>query len=195
MRNQNYYILCCGIVALWLLFLVLRGFVTKKPFLMSERWVTMVISLSFFGFSVLNALTGHAMLRWFFPVLFIVLGVILLFRPRGYVAYGVTDKSLRDGLLASLAKLNLNYEETPAGLLLPETGADLQVTTRSWWKTGCLKTNRREFDTLLTDIAKGMNEYYRSSPEQNMNMRYSIGMIAALILYILAAVWLLFFDS
>jgi hypothetical protein len=193
--NPNCFICSYGIIAIWLLYLVLRGFVTKKPFLMSERWGIMVVSLSFLAFSLSNALIGHGMLRWVFPILFIVLAAIPWFQQRAYVAYGVTDTSLRQGLLSSLAKLNLNYEETPTGLLLPVTGADLQVTTRSWWKTGCLKTNRREFDTLLGDIAKGMNEYYRSSPEQNMNMRYSIGMIAALILYILAAVWLLFFDS
>jgi hypothetical protein len=193
--NANYFICSCGIVALWLLFLVLRGFITKKPFLMSERWGIMVVSLCFLAFSLLNALTSHGMLRWFFPVLWIVLAAIPWFQPRAYVAYGVTDTSLREGLLSSLAKLNLNYEETPTGLLVPETGADLQVRNSSWWKTGSLKMNHRKFDTLLGDIAKGMNEYYRSSPERNMNMRYSIGMIAALILYILAAVWLLFFDS
>jgi hypothetical protein len=194
--DPNYSFLgAVGIIALWLLFLALRGFVTRKPFLIAERWVVTIPMSSFFAVSLLNALTGHGMLRWFFPVIFIVLIAIPWFRPRAYVVYGVTTASLREAILASLTNLNITYEETPTGLRLATTGADLEVTgPRSWWKTGNLKMKQREFDALLRDIAKGMDEYYQSGAATPMNMGYSVVLVAAVILYVVCAAGILFFD-
>ena len=47
--------------------------------------------------------------------------------------FPVTGVSLQDGLLASLAKLGLPYEQTLFGIRLPSVGAHLRVSMPSWW--------------------------------------------------------------
>lgn len=89
---------------------------------------------------------------------------------RGYAAFGVTDTSFREGLLHSLRKLNLPYEETFSGVKLPTLGADLQVNIQSWAGTAELKVKERQFGTVLSDLVKEMNEYYQSSVGSQVNL-------------------------
>lgn len=151
----------------------LRGIATKKPFVISSRWPLGLVLLGFapsilqpFLFPTLRLGDDSGMLAllpWLTPVIFIVLAVFMCFTLRGYMAFAVTDASFREGLLASLKKLDLPHEETLAALRLPSVGADLQVAVQSWIGIGQLKMKQRKFGGLLKDISKGMNEYYQSS--------------------------------
>ena len=187
MNPEHFVLVLFGIFGVWNLFITVRGLVTKKPFLISDRLNKAIYILPPFAIILVYALTGAGMLRWIFPVVFAFLGIILWFRPRGYLAYGVTEASLKGGLLASLKKLNVTYEETPEGLRLPTIGADLKITSpRSWWRlTGSLNMNQREFDGLLGDIAKEMSAYYQTGAVTAMNRRYMIEFVAWLVFFIL----------
>lgn len=159
-----------GCMALFFLVIGLRGIIFKKPFLISARWLFILVLLGFspglFQFAWLPKLSdGPGMLialRWLIPAMFIVILIFLYLTLRGYTAFGVTDKSFREGLLYSLRKLNLPHEETLAALRLPTIGADLQASVQSWMGTGQVKMKQRQFSTVLSDIVKGMNEYYQS---------------------------------
>ncbi len=153
-----------------LLVIGLRGIVFKKPFLISARWLFILVLLGFspglFQFLWFPKFSGGPgmllALGWLIPVMFIVILIFLYLTLRGYTAFGVTDKSFREGLLYSLRKLNLPHEETLAALRLPTIGADLQVSAQSWMGTGQVKMKQRQFGTVLRDIVNGMNEYYQS---------------------------------
>ena len=100
----------------------------------------------------------------------IVGDIFMYLTLRGYMAFGVTDISLREGLVASLEKLNLPYEEKLAAVRLPIIGADLQVAAQSWIGTGQLKMKQRHVSVVLGDIVRGMNEYYQSGTVSKTNL-------------------------
>jgi hypothetical protein len=77
------------------------------------------------------------------------------------LAFGVTDASFREGLLAVLAELQLPHEESLSVLRLPSVGTDLQVAVAAWMGTGQIKVKRGGQRGLLAKIAKGTNGYYR----------------------------------
>jgi hypothetical protein len=163
----------CGVAALLFFAVGLRGIVTKKPFLFSARWLFALVLLAFvpgflqpFVFQVPQVGDEPGMLAvlpWLNPIMVAVLAVFMWFTLRGYLAFAVTDASFREGLLASLKKLELPHEERLAALHLPSVGADLQVAVQSWMGTGQVKAKQRRFNSLLGDIVRGMNEYYQSS--------------------------------
>ena len=155
-------------MALFFLVIGLRGIVLKKPFLISARWLFILVLLGFspgmFQFAWLPKFSGGPgmllALGWLIPVMFIVILVFLYLTLRGYTAFGVTDKSFRDGLLYSLSKLNLPHEETLATLRLPTIGADLQVSAQSWMGTGQVKMKQRQFRYSI----KGHRERHERVP-------------------------------
>ncbi len=162
-----------GVMALFFFSIGLRGIVTRKPFLISARWLLALVLLAFapgilqpflFPIPRLGDQAGAlALLPWLNPIMLTVLAVFLWITLRGYMAFAVTDSSFREGLLAALKKLDLPHEETLASIRLPSIGADLQVAVHSWIGTGQLKVKQSQFRGVLGDIVKGMNEYYQSA--------------------------------
>ncbi len=189
-----------GTMALFFLVIGLRGVVTKKPFLISARWLLFLILLGF-GPGMLQAASlptsgdgsgTLTVLRWMIPTVLIVVVAFLSFAMRGYIAFGVTDVSFREGLLASLKKLNLDHEETMSFLRLPTIGADLQVAVQSWIGTAEIKMKQRQFRRLLVDIVNNMNEYYQNSSISKMNLTSCIFyVVMGVLLLVLAGVFLL----
>jgi hypothetical protein len=106
-------------------------------------------------------------------IVFLTVIMVILARclPLGYSAYGVTDASFRDGLVASLTSLNLTHDETSTGLRLLTIGADLRAKApESRWRAGFFDMKQPGFDRLLCEIATGINEYYRSGGRLEVNM-------------------------
>ena len=155
-----------GIFALFFFLIGLRGILTKRPFLVSNRWILAILFVSLGpGILLPIFLPGAApfIIKWLNPVMFTVLLVMMCFVLRGYVAYAVTDTSFRDALLASLQKLELPYEETLSTIRLTSVEVDLQVSVQSWMGSGQLKIKQRGQGSLLAKIADAMNEYFRIS--------------------------------
>ena len=167
-----------GVMALFFLAVGLRGIVFRKPFVISSRWFLALVLLGFSP-SLLLAMplfgpshsSGQlAIIQWLTPAMLLVVAVFLYFTLRGYTAFGVTDVSFREALMASLKRLDLPYEETLSTLRLPTIGADLQVAIQSWIGTGQLKMKQREFNRVLSDIVRCMNEHYQSGAASNINL-------------------------
>ncbi len=167
-----------GVMALFFLAIGLRGIVSKKPFVISSRWFLILVLLGFspsilmtIPFSGQSDGSGQlAVVQWLIPIILLVVLIFLYFTLKGYTALGITDVSFREALVASLKRLDLPYEETLAMVRLATIGADLQVAVQSWIGTGQLKMKQRQFNKVLSDIVRGMNEYYQSGSISKMNL-------------------------
>jgi hypothetical protein len=154
-----------GLTGLFFCGLGLWGIVTRKPFLMSARWP---YGLALLGLAPVLTLpfedgTGDLrLLNWLNALLVICGFVFIWLTTGGYLAFGITDDSFREALLAALHKLGLPHEERVGCIRLPSIGADLKVAVQSGVGTAQLRVRQRQFGQLLRDIVEGMNDYYRT---------------------------------
>ncbi len=165
---QIYFIMIpiiCGIVGGFFLVIGLRGIITKRPFLVSSRWLLLAISLAFLpGISMIFFPDSIPfILKWLNPIIFTVVFVTMCFTLQGYTTFGITDASFREALLAALQKLQLPYEEMLSSIRLTSIEADLQVSVQSWVGSGMIKIKQRKHRSQLTEIVAAMNEHFRRS--------------------------------
>ncbi len=167
-----------GLMASFFLVVGLRGWISNKPFVISSRWLLIMVLLAVSpGMLQSLGLTRPVgepgaliALHLLLPIMLVVILIFLYFTLRGYTAFGVTDTSFREALLYSLKKLGLPYEETLSAIRLPTQGADLQVAVQAWIGTAQLKMKQRQFGAVLKDIVNGMNEYYQSGAVSKVNL-------------------------
>lgn len=180
----------------------LRGLLTRKPFVVSFRlriaaWAILMGHLFFMflylsggGSKTPGAVVGDAAVLVFWTILVIFISPVLW---SGLSVYGATDASFRAGLLVSLTKLNLTYEENSTGLRLPTIKKDLVLTAPgTMWKAGSVDMKQRDYQGVLRDIAKGMNEYYRS--EAVIEVKSECFWLRALLAVLLAVITGLIFS-
>ena len=154
-----------GITAVFFLVIGLRGIITKRPFLVSSRWLLLVIFLAFLpGISMIFwPVSMPFIIKWLNPIIFTVALVTMYFTLPGYTIFGITDTSFREALLAALQKLQLPYEEVLSSIRLTSIEADLQVSVQSWVGSGMIKIKQREHRSQLTEIVAAMNDHFRRS--------------------------------
>ena len=180
MVNSDFYItifsimvpIWFGIFAAFFFVIGLRGVLTKRPFLLSSRWLLLVMFIGLVPAILIPVfLPGDSpfIIKWLNPAIFTLLLVMMCFALKGYAAYAITDTSFRDSLLTSLQKLELPYEETISTIRLTSAEVDLQVSVQSWMGAGQIKVKQRGHNSLLTEIATTMNEHFRvSSADTNL---------------------------
>ena len=153
-----------GIMAIFFFGTGIRAILTKRPFLVSNRWLLSMMFVVFipmifrFAQRPLDGIMG-----WTNPILFGTILVMMWYQLKGYVAYAVTDTSFREALVAALQKLQLPYEESLSVVRLTSVDADLQVAVQSWMGTGTIKVKQREHRAVLREIVTAMNDYFRTS--------------------------------
>ncbi|RKU17709.1 hypothetical protein C6503_10530 [Candidatus Poribacteria bacterium] len=154
-----------GITAVFFLIIGLRGIITKRPFLVSSRWLLLVIFLAFLpGISMIFwPASMPFVIKWLNPIIFTVVLVTMYFTLPGYTVFGITDTSFREALLAALQKLQLPYDEVLSSIRLTSIEADLQVSVQSWVGSGIIKIKQRKHRPQLTEIVTAMNEHFRTS--------------------------------
>ena len=186
-----------GIMAILSLAVGMRGLLTKRPFLLSNRWFLATI-LVVFAPSILliflplfsNDPSSLGPMNWLIALVggsLLLVIPVLWFSLKGYAAHGVTDASFREALLAALEKRQLPYEEKLSAIRLTSIEADLQVIVQSWMGTGLIKVKQRAHRSHLKEIVKAMNEYFSAS-SVSINMRSSIFQLAAGIFEVLIAI-------
>ena len=103
-----------GIAAIFFLVIGLRGILTKRPFLISQRWFLSIMFAVFIPTilqSFLLRFPGDLhLMSWLNPLLFGLILLMMCYQMRGYTAYAVTDTSFREALIKVLQKLQLPYE-------------------------------------------------------------------------------------
>ena len=161
-----------GIAAIFFLTVGLRGILTKRPFLISQRWFLSIMCAIIIPTILLPSLLsfpGDSFMRWGSPLMFGFILLMMCYQMRGYAAYAVTDTSFREALLEVLQKLQLPYEESLSLIRLTSIEADLQVSVQGWLGTGLIKVKQRAHRSVLREIVNAMNEYFRiSSVPTNM---------------------------
>ena len=162
-----------GMMAIFFLVVGLRAILTKRPFLMSQRWLLSIMFVAIVPTILLPFLLSFPsdfnFMSWLHPLLFGVILLMMCYQMRGYVAYAVTDTSFREALVEALQKLQLPYEESVSLVRLTSIEADLQVSVQAWMGTGLIKMKQRTHRSVLKEIIKAMNEHFRmSSVSTNM---------------------------
>ena len=161
-----------GIAAIYFLTVGLRGILTKRPFLISQRWFLSIMCAIIIPTILLPSLLsfpGDFFMRWGNPLMFGFILLMMCYQMRGYTAYAVTDTSFREALVEALQKLQLPYEESVALIRLTSIEVDLQVSVQAWMETGLIKVKQRAHRSVLREIVNAMNEYFRiSSVPTNM---------------------------
>ena len=162
-----------GFVAIVFLAIGLRGILTKRPFLISQRWLLSVMFAAFIPAILVHLLTwfpgGFNFMNWLFLLGFGVILLMMCYQMRGYMAYAITDTSFREALIEVLQKLQLPYEESLSLIRLTSIEADLQVSVQAWVGTGLIKVKQRGHSAVLREIVNRMNDYFRlSSVPTNM---------------------------
>lgn len=155
-----------GVMAAFFLILGLRGILNRTPYLLSNRWLLLVMFIAlvpsiimpfFFDFSDMD------LMNWLNPAIVTVVLVMMCFALKGYAAYGITDTTFREALIAALEKLQLPHEESLSSIRLTSVEADLQVAIQSWLGSGIIKIKQREHRSLLAEIVAEMNRHFRLS--------------------------------
>ncbi len=158
------YPILTGVIGIFFLVTGLKGLLTKRPFLISNRWPLAMMFVLFvpMGLSSVMILDGDPM-SWVVPLLYSLVLVVMCYQLKGYVAFAVTDASFREALVAALQGLELPYEESLSVMRLTSVQADLQVSVQSWMGTGTIKTRHRAHRSMLKEVVNAMNEYFRTS--------------------------------
>ena len=161
-----------GMMAIFFLFIGLRGILTKRPFLISQRWFLLIMCAIIIPTILLPSLLsfpGNFFMRWGHPLMFGFILLMMCYQMRGYTVYAVTDTSFREALIESLQKLQLPYEESVSLIRLTSIEADLQISIQAWMGTGLIKMKQRVHRAVLREIVNAMNEHFRiSSAPTNM---------------------------
>ena len=155
-----------GVMAAFFLILGLRGILTRTPYLLSNRWLLLVMLIAFVPSIIMPfffKINNMDLMNWLNPAIFTVVLVMMFFALKGYAAYGITDTTFREALLAALEKLQLPYEESLSSIRLTSIDADLQVAIQTWLGSGIIKIKQREHRSLLQKIATEMNQHFRLS--------------------------------
>ena len=146
--------------------------IPKKPLIIPSRftfylilvsWAPMLLNLQpLFAPNARYARSSfELMMPWAIVAMYSVLGLFMWMLMQGYTAYGVTDTSFRDGLVKSLEKLEIPFEENLSGIYLSSLGANLQVPIQSWMGSAQLNIRPRKLSPVLKTIVKEMNHYYK----------------------------------
>ena len=153
-----------GFIAIFFFGIGIRAILTKRPFLISNRWLLamMFVVLIPAIVSSFRSFSGEIM-GWMTTLLPGVILLMMWYQLKGYVAYAVTDTSFREALVAALQKLQLPYEESLSVIRLTSVNADLQVAVQSWMGTGTIKVKQREHRSVLKEVVIAMNDYFRTS--------------------------------
>ena len=164
-----------GITAIFSFYIALRGILTKKPFMISNRGFLATILVVFIPLPLIllpflwASDSGYDSIHFMKWLMAILCGMVLLlilmvwYSLRGYVTFGVTDVSFREALFAALEKLQLPYEESLSAIRLTSIEADLQVSVQSWTGNALIKVKQRAHRSVLREIVNTMNEYFRTS--------------------------------
>jgi hypothetical protein len=163
-----------GVVTLFSLVLGLRGILTKQPFLISSRWLFSLLLIGWLPMllqpllmptfsSVKGQFWAFSLIPWFQFSMFIILLIFAWIALQGYMVYGITDASFREGLIHTLEKLEIPFEENLSGIYLSSMGANLRIAIQSWIGTAQITVRPRQFNGVLRDIVQGMSSYYQTA--------------------------------
>ena len=178
------------IAAIFFLTVGLRGILTKRPFLILQKWLSSIMFVICAPTAVLCSLVqfpgGSNLMSWLSPLVFGSILLMICYQMKGYMAYAVTDASFRKALIEALQKLlqklhQLPYEESLSLIRLCMSHLlelAYKYRFRGGWERVKSKSNslkltykcpfrggwvQRAHRSVLRKIVNEMNEHFRMS--------------------------------
>jgi hypothetical protein len=136
----------------------LRILLTRRPLLITSRWLFAFMCLAFLP-TILNSFLLKAM-TFTIPAMFGVLLIFFWYQMQGYMALGVSDIYFRDALLASIKGLGYTVDESMSRIRIIETGDELQISIQGWMGSAQIRPMRKCSSTTLRNIVGGMRRYF-----------------------------------
>lgn len=117
------------------------------------------------------------------PIMSFIVLSYFWFQMKGYIAVGVSDRTLRDAINYSLEINKLKYEDLITGIHLKDLNAKLDVSIQDWVATGQVKVHSIKNKGLLEALMSGVNDFYRKKAiEANSDASYSYLFFSAILL-------------
>ena len=182
-----------GVIAAFFLYIGLRVIITKRPFLVSNKWLLWIMFIVITP-NILHDLflpsSTPILIKWLESAIFTVVLVMSYFTLKGYVAYGIINTSFREALLTTLEKLQLPYEITLFTIRLTSVEADLQVSTQSG-RGVQIKVKQRQHHSQLAGIVAAMNEHFQISSSP-INLKSCVFIVFMGVIMVIAGVMMVF---
>lgn len=160
------------LLASWVLYIGLRGFITKKPVVFSTKPLFWLMALCYLPSVLLQGaflfdrreFEASDLVMPFLMVAIYALVLAMFWRiMQGYSVIGVNDDSFRDALHFALNQLGLPFEETLSKVKLTSLGVDLEPNISSGLGVASVKIKQgRQHGDILRKIADAMREYFAS---------------------------------
>ena len=117
------------------------------------------------------------------PIMSFIVLSYFWFQMKGYIAVGVSDRTLRDAINYSLEVNQLNYEDLITGIHLKDLNAKLDISIQDWVATGQVKVHSIKNKGLLDALMSGVNDFYRTKAiEANNDASYSYLFFSAILI-------------
>ena len=180
-----------GPMGVFFMVIGLRGLVTKRPLLFSARWFLLFVLVMFLPplatFLQRPFLSSRPveMMDWLPLLMFPIMAVVFWLQTKGYLAFAVTGKSFRDGLVAALENLQLPYEESLSSIRLTSVEAELQVAVQSWMGSGQIKVRPGRHGPLLKKIVQAMKEHFRTAAVETNMISCVVLLVAGIIVVVM----------
>jgi hypothetical protein len=157
-----------GLMTIYLFAIALRLLITKRPLVLSSRWMVAFIALAcspqlLNTFVFMGVSKGMGMMTWISPLMFLTVMVIVIISISGYSVFGVTEEYFREAVLATLTSLGFTVEETMSCLRIKETGQEIKIMVQGTTGAAQLRPKSKDSHELVKQIAKGLRIYFQSN--------------------------------
>jgi len=117
-------------LGLFFLGLALKGLLTRKPFLWSNRWYWTLIGIAFYPPMLIMGLNSYGVLMkgTIWALLLLILWGIWKLSRNNFVIAGILDKSFRKTLRESLGQIKLKYTEDRTGIHIKSSNLTLKTS-------------------------------------------------------------------
>ena len=191
-----------GIVAVPILVVAIRGFKTRRPFLISMGWfgpallaicIPLLFAAVIYCFYITSCFppglsTSQSSLPLSVCSLVIAVCSLLIVWMKGYTAFGATYAPFREALIVTLEELQLSYEEPfsirrPTSFLskrhIKLTSVETDVQISVWIGAVHIAVKQDEHYPLLTEISDGMNQYFHAASVRPSMIPFALYLLAA----------------
>lgn len=175
--------------ALFFLYIGVKVFYSAHPIFISAKTFFFFLSMIIGSILIyqidkqLQSETPVELSIFITPIMSFIVLSYFWFQMKGYIAVGVSDRTLRDAINYSLEVNKLKYEDLMTGTHLKDVNAKLDVSIQDWVATGQVKVHSIKNKGLLDALISGVNDFYRTKAiEANNDASYSYLFFSAILL-------------
>ena len=104
---------------------------------------------------------------------------------KGYVLFGIVDKSFRKALLSVLDELRLERQEELSVIRIPSANLEIQVAIQSWVGVGQVKNKSKSGKEVFQQIIDGLKKRFAQGELETNNTTAVLYMVLGFIMLVL----------